>query len=150
MRVSEISCHLIILWVRAFISHLRGRYLLLVLLSWMNPGVIGDRGLSFCKGIFPFDPIEKFPILMRKFKLIINIYFWSRLKLSCLKQCWFELFLVLWKSYMFSWRTNDEKLLCLKNCGRILSANSFGFLTMKPSPYSFQQMILSLTGSYLI
>lgn len=75
MRVSEISCHVIILWVRAFISRLRGRHLLLVLLSWMNSGVIGDRSLSFCKGIFPFDPIKKFPILMRKFKLIINIYF---------------------------------------------------------------------------
>ena len=30
---------------------------------------------------------------------------------------------VLWKPYMLSWRMNEAKLLCLKCCGRIFSAN---------------------------
>ncbi len=75
-------------------------------------------------------------------------YFWFLLKLTCWKHCSFELFLVLWKSYMLSCLTNEEKLLCLKYLGRILSANSLGCRTTKLSPDSLQQIMWSKAGSY--
>ena len=52
------------------------------------------------------------------------------------------------KLYMLSWRTNDEKLLCLKYLGRTFSANSFDLFTTKPVPEGFQNTVALLMGSY--
>ena len=60
---------------------------------------------------FSFDFCQQMPKYRMK---TINSYFYCLLKLTCWKHCSLEWFLVLWKSYMLSWRTNDEKLLCLK------------------------------------
>ncbi len=48
---------------------------------------------------------------------------------------------------MLSYLTKDEKLLCLKYFGKILSENSLTYLTIKPFPYSFQQTIDTNSGS---
>ena len=78
----------------------------------------------------------------------INTYFFPFRKKGCLKQCsLFDLF-VLWKSYMLSCLMNDEKLLCLKNLGKIVSENSFCFLTTKVSPSGDQATMLSYFLSY--
>ena len=54
---------------------------------------------------------------------------------------------VLVKLYMLSWRTNEEKLLCLKYLGRTFSANSFDRFTTKPVPAGFQKTVALLAGS---
>ena len=55
--------------------------------------------------------------------------------------------MTLWKPYMLSWRTNEEKLLCLKYLGRTFSANSFDRFTTKPVPAGFQKTVALLAGS---
>lgn len=70
-------------------------------------------------------------------------YFLPRTKKGCLKECSLLERLVLWKSYMFSCRMKLEKLLCLKNRGRICSENSFSRFTMKDSPSGAQATIAS-------
>jgi len=65
---------------------------------------------------------------------IYNTYFFPFWKYGCLKQCSLLDLLVLWKSYMLSCLMKEEKLLCLKNRGRIVSENSFCFFTTKDSP----------------
>lgn len=61
-------------------------------------------------------------------------YFFPLKKNGCLKQCSLLDLFVLWKSYMLSCLIKDEKLLCLKNLGRMVSENSFYFFTTKDSP----------------
>lgn len=46
-----------------------------------------------------------------------------------------------------SWRTNDEKLLCLKCLGRRSRANSAGRHTTNAVPVSFQEIVSSVVGS---
>lgn len=48
---------------------------------------------------------------------------------------------------MLSWRTNDEKLLCLKCLGRRSRANSAGRHTTNAVPVSFQEIVSSVVGS---
>lgn len=49
---------------------------------------------------------------------------------------------------MFNCLMKDEKLLCLKNLGRIVSENSFCFLTINDSPSAFHATIESYFLSY--
>jgi hypothetical protein len=51
---------------------------------------------------------------------------------------------------MFNCLMNEEKLLCLKNRGRIVSENSFCFLTMNESPSGVHPTIESYFKSYNI
>ena len=69
-------------------------------------------------------------------------------KYSCLKHSWFLVFRVLVKLYILSWRTNEEKLLCLKYRGRTFSANSFDLLTIKPFPEGFQKTVALFSVFY--
>lgn len=46
-----------------------------------------------------------------------------------------------------SWRTNEEKLLCLKCLGRRSRANSAGRHTTNAVPVSFQEIVSSVVGS---
>lgn len=50
-------------------------------------------------------------------------------------------------TYVFSWRTKLEKLLCLKFLGRISLANSIGSHTTKLSPLEPHEMTESTAGS---
>jgi hypothetical protein len=51
---------------------------------------------------------------------------------------------------VLSWRTKEEKLLCLKCLGRRSRANSAGRHTTKAVPVSFQEMVSSVLGSSTI
>ena len=51
---------------------------------------------------------------------------------------------------MLSWRTKEEKLLCLKYLGRRSRANSAGRHTTKAVPESFHEMVSSVLGSSTI
>lgn len=51
---------------------------------------------------------------------------------------------------MLSWRTNEEKLLCLKYFGRIFSENSLTFLTIKAVPSLFHEIISECTGFWKV
>ena len=51
---------------------------------------------------------------------------------------------------MLSWRTKEEKLLCLKCLGRRSRANSAGRHTTKAVPVSFHEMVSSVLGSSTI
>ena len=62
------------------------------------------------------------------------------------KHSWLRVFRDLTKLYMFSYRTNEEKLLCLKYLGRILSANSLELYTTNPLPSWFQFTTAWLDG----
>lgn len=95
-----------------------------------------------------FDLLEKMSKYRRLNKIFIKFYFLPLRKKGCLKQCSLLDLLVLWKSYIFSYLMKDEKLLCLKNLGRIVSENSFYFLTTKDSPSGDQATIESYFLSY--
>lgn len=53
-------------------------------------------------------------------------------------------------TYVFSWRTKLEKLLCLKFLGRILLANSKGSHTTKLCPPAAHEIMESKAGSSTI
>ena len=82
--------------------------------------------------------------------IFFNRSFLPLLNDECLKHYWLSPFLVLWKSYIWSYLVKLKKLLCLKYFGRTLLLNSFTSLTMKLSPSSVQQIISSIEGSQTI
>ncbi len=49
---------------------------------------------------------------------------------------------------LFTWRTNEAKLLCLKYLGKISSENSLTFLTIKAVPSLFQLIMSEHLLSY--
>ncbi len=56
---------------------------------------------------------------------------------------------ILWKSYMLSWRTKEENLLCLKYLGSIYFMNFSLSLTMKQLPSSVHSTILLFLLSWM-
>lgn len=87
--------------------------------------------------------------MSNKIRFIKN-YFLPFWKYGCLKQCSLLDLLVLWKSYIFSYLMKDEKLLCLKKRGSIVSENSFCFLTTKDSPSGDHPTMWSYFLSYAL
>ncbi len=63
-------------------------------------------------------------------------------KYLCLKMGIYFSFRILWKSYMLSWRTKEENLLCLKYLGSIYFINFSLSLTMKQLPSSVHSTML--------